>query len=58
MTTEAPPVEAVVARLSLIDRFLPVWIGSAMVVGIVPGKVFTGLDFTLDAVKIDTVSAR
>ncbi len=56
MTTETPPVDAVVARLSLLDRFLPVWIGVAMVVGIALGKVFTGLDDTLDAVKIDTVS--
>src|SRR5512134_878308 len=47
---------AVVARLSLLDRFLPVWIGLAMVLGIVLGKVFTDLDDTLDAVKLDTVS--
>ncbi len=50
------PTEAVVARLSGLDRFLPVWIGLAMVVGIALGKVFTGLDDTLDSVKIDTVS--
>jgi ACR3 family arsenite transporter len=56
LTTEAPPIDAVVARLSLLDRFLPVWIGLAMLLGIVLGKVFTGLDDTLDAVKIDTVS--
>ena len=47
---------AVVARLSLLDRFLPVWIGLAMVLGVGLGKVFTGLDDTLDAVKLDTVS--
>jgi arsenite transporter len=33
-----------------------VWIGAAMVLGIVLGRVFTGLDDTLDRVKIDTVS--
>ena len=43
-------------RLSTLDRFLPLWIGAAMAVGIVLGKVFTGLDDTLDRVKIDTVS--
>jgi protein-tyrosine-phosphatase len=43
-------------RLSTLDRFLPVWIGAAMALGIVLGKVFTGLDDTLDRVKIDTVS--
>ena len=47
---------AVAARLSTLDRFLPVWIGVAMVLGIVLSKVFTGLDDTLDRVKIDTVS--
>jgi ACR3 family arsenite transporter len=51
----APPA-AVAAPLSLLDRFLPVWIGVAMLVGIGLGKVFTGLDDALDAVKIDTVS--
>jgi ACR3 family arsenite transporter len=55
-TGEASTPDAVVARLSLLDRFLPVWIGLAMLLGIVLGKVFTGLDDTLDAVKIDTVS--
>lgn len=55
-TTDTPPTEAVVARLSVLDRFLPVWIGLAMVAGIALGKVFTGLDDTLDSVKIDTVS--
>ena len=54
---EATPSEqAVAARLSTLDRFLPVWIGVAMALGIVLGKVFTGLDDTLDRVKIDTVS--
>jgi ACR3 family arsenite transporter len=56
VTIDAAPADAVVARLSLLDRFLPVWIGLAMLVGIVLGKVFTGLDDTLDKVKIDTVS--
>jgi ACR3 family arsenite transporter len=55
-TGSSPTTDVVVARLSLLDRFLPVWIGVAMVTGIVLGKMFTGLDDTLDAVKIDTVS--
>src|SRR5690606_30144895 len=50
------PTDAVVGRLSLLDRFLPVWIGAAMVLGIALGKAFPGLDDTLDEVKIDTVS--
>ena len=54
-----PPVDTATdptARLSTLDRLLPVWIGLAMVAGLVLGRVFTDLDYTLDAVKIDTVS--
>ena len=47
---DAPP------RLSTLDRFLPVWIGVAMIVGIVLGRAIPDLDDTLDAIKIDTVS--
>jgi ACR3 family arsenite transporter len=54
--TVAPGGEAVVGKLSMLDRYLPVWIGIAMVFGITLGKIFTGLDETLDSVKIDTVS--
>jgi ACR3 family arsenite transporter len=43
-------------RLSTLDRLLPVWIGLAMVAGIVLGRAFPDLDDTLDAVKVDTVS--
>jgi ACR3 family arsenite transporter len=57
-TTVAPlgSTDAVAARLSLLDRFLPAWIGIAMVLGIVLGKLFDGLDDALDEVKVDTVS--
>jgi len=51
-----PDEQQVVARLSTLDRFLPVWIGIAMVSGILLGKAVPGLDDTLDRVKIDTVS--
>lgn len=47
---------SVAARLSTLDRFLPLWIGLAMLVGIALGKLFGGLDETLERVKIDTVS--
>jgi len=46
----------VVARLSMIDRFLPVWIATAMIGGIVLGRLVPGLDDALDAVKIGTTS--
>jgi arsenite transporter len=54
MTTQhavEPPV-----RLGVVDRFLPVWIGVAMLAGIVLGRFFPNLNNALDAVKIDTVS--
>ena len=54
--TVVPAGEAVVGKLSMLDRYLPVWIGIAMALGIILGKIFTGLDDTLDSVKIGTVS--
>jgi len=47
---------AVVARLSMVDRFLPVWIGVAMVAGLVLGRLVPGLNDALNAVKIGTTS--
>jgi len=49
---EAPVID----KLSTLDRFLPLWIGAAMALGIGLGRLFPGLDDTLDAVKVDTVS--
>ena len=46
----------VVSKLSTLDRFLPVWIGLAMVSGLVLGRLIPGLNDTLDAIKIGTVS--
>ncbi|MFF3868280.1 ACR3 family arsenite efflux transporter [Micromonospora sp. NPDC001898] len=47
---------AVVGRLSRLDQFLPVWIGLAMVVGLLLGRLVPGLDTALDAVKIGGIS--
>jgi ACR3 family arsenite transporter len=44
------------ARLSTIDRFLPVWIIAAMALGLVLGRVIPGLSGALDAVKVGSVS--
>ena len=54
MTTTA--ADAVTARLSTLDRFLPVWIGLAMASGLLLGRLIPDLDTTLDRIKIDTVS--
>ena len=44
------------ARLSTLDRLLPVWIGLAMAAGLLLGRLVPGLDDTLDSVKVGTVS--
>lgn len=46
----------IAARLSVLDRYLPVWILVAMGLGLLLGRVFPGLDELLDSAKIDTVS--
>ncbi|UQS27919.1 ACR3 family arsenite efflux transporter [Amycolatopsis thermalba] len=43
-------------RLSFLDRFLPVWIGAAMIAGVLLGKFIPGLQRVLDAVKVGDVS--
>jgi ACR3 family arsenite transporter len=50
----APP--AAPARLSRLDRLLPVWIGLAMAGGLLLGRAFPDLNDALDRVKVDTVS--
>ena len=47
---------AVMEGLSRLDRFLPVWIGLAMLGGLLLGRLVPGIAETLDALKIDTVS--
>ncbi|WP_320066171.1 ACR3 family arsenite efflux transporter [Micromonospora sp. RTGN7] len=59
MTTthaERPETTAVVGRLSRLDRFLPVWIGLAMVAGLLLGRLVPGLDRALDAVQLGGIS--
>ena len=46
----------VLERLSRLDRFLPVWIGAAMVAGLIFGRVIPGLADALNTVKIGQTS--
>ena len=61
MTTQAQPTPAaqtgaIFQRLSLLDRFLPLWILLAMVAGVLLGALFPDIQDTFDSLRIDTVS--
>jgi ACR3 family arsenite transporter len=56
MTAPTPGAPAVIARLSLLDRFLPAWILLAMGLGLGLGRLFPGLNDALDTIKIGSVS--
>ena len=60
MSTSADAVDIedtdVLHRLSTLDRFLPAWIGVAMVAGLILGRAIPELNDWLDRVKIGTVS--
>jgi ACR3 family arsenite transporter len=53
-STTATP--AVVGKLSTLDRFLPLWIGLAMVAGLLLGRWIPGLNTVLESVAIDGIS--
>jgi ACR3 family arsenite transporter len=52
----AGPDAPVLARLSVLDRFLPLWILAAMAAGLGLGRAVPGLDDALDAVQVGSVS--
>ena len=47
---------APVARLSTLDRLLPVWIGAAMGLGLLLGRLIPGLGGAVSAVQVDGIS--
>jgi ACR3 family arsenite transporter len=54
--TRTTDESAVVGKLSVLDRFLPVWIGVAMVAGLLVGRLIPGVDSAIEAVEIDGIS--
>lgn len=52
----APADEAVLRRLSTLDRFLPAWILAAMAAGLLLGRLVPGLDDGLAKVEVGSVS--
>jgi ACR3 family arsenite transporter len=55
-TPDSSAENPVLQRLSTLDRFLPVWIGLAMVAGLLLGRWVTGLDDALASVEVGSVS--
>ncbi len=49
-------IVAVIGRLSTLDRFLPLWIGLAMALGLGLGALIPGLDAALDSLAVGTIS--
>ncbi len=54
--TDTLPAEPALARLSIVDRFLPIWILGAMVLGLTLGRIVPDLNDWLDALKIGSIS--
>ena len=56
VSSTAAATAGVVAKLSMLDRFLPVWIIAAMVVGLLGGRLIPGLGGALDVISVQGVS--
>lgn len=48
----------VAGKMSTLDRFLPVWIGLAMVAGLLLGRLIPGLNTAVEAIQVDGISCR
>jgi ACR3 family arsenite transporter len=51
-----PAAKSIVGQLSLLDRFLPLWIFLAMAIGVGLGAVAPGIKDVFNALSIGTVS--
>jgi len=54
--TRTAEASSVVGRLSMLDRYLPLWIGLTMAIGLGLGRLFPDLNDSIDSIKVDTVS--
>lgn len=54
--TDAGGESVVVGKLSMLDRFLPVWIGAAMVAGLLLGRLIPGVNTALNSVQVQGIS--
>jgi arsenate reductase len=55
-TAHVGAADVAVARLSMLDRLLPVWIGLAMAAGLLLGRLVPGLGSALSAVEVQGIS--
>lgn len=55
-TDTAVPHDSVTGKLSTLDRLLPVWIGLAMVAGLLLGRLVPAVNTALQAVQVDGIS--
>lgn len=55
-TITAPPPSSTTRRLSTLDRWLPLWIGLAMVVGILLGRFVPGVSPLLASLEVGGIS--
>ncbi|MEQ9335993.1 MAG: ACR3 family arsenite efflux transporter, partial [Miltoncostaeaceae bacterium] len=55
-TASPPAPDPVLARLSALDRFLPLWIALAMAGGLALGSLVPGIDSALDRLRVGTIS--
>ncbi|WP_261623728.1 ACR3 family arsenite efflux transporter [Nesterenkonia marinintestina] len=56
MSTVETPADPIEAKLSALDRLLPLWIGLAMVAGLLLGRFVPGLDEALTALEVGGIS--
>ena len=54
--TDTATAAPVVDKLSTLDRLLPLWIGAAMVAGLLLGRWIPGLNTALEGVQVDGIS--
>ena len=58
--TAGPPTDAddlhVLSKLSTLDRFLPIWIGLTMAIGLLFGRIFPSIRDVLDAIRVGETS--
>lgn len=55
-TPSGPAETAATARLSTLDRWLPAWIGLAMVAGLVLGRFIPGVSDLLASMEVGGIS--